>query len=73
MPRCATGVPSITSNLAGFGGFIEEHVPNHEQSGLFVIDRKFVGGDESINQLTQVMFDFCMVCQREARVGPLAH
>lgn len=55
------GVPSITSNLAGFGGFIEEHVPNSDESGLFVIDRRFCSGDESIQQLSQIMFDFTMV------------
>ncbi|KNC85556.1 glycogen [starch] synthase, muscle [Sphaeroforma arctica JP610] len=59
------GVPSITSNLAGFGGFIEHHVPNFNHHGTFVVDRRFKSADESVNQLKDYMKDFCIMDRRE--------
>jgi glycogen(starch) synthase len=34
------GVPSVTSDLSGFGLFIREHVEDPEQYGIYVIDRR---------------------------------
>eukprot|EP00124_Ichthyophonus_hoferi_P004004 Ihof_evm1s394 gene=Ihof_evmTU1s394 len=59
------GVPSITSNLAGFGGFIEKHVKDHDACGTYVIDRRFQSGEDSVRQLTKIMYNFCKLSRRE--------
>eukprot|EP01134_Creolimax_fragrantissima_P003890 CFRG3890T1 len=59
------GVPSITSNLAGFGGFVEKHIKDFNHHGTFVIDRRFKSADESVEQLKNYMRDFCMLDRRE--------
>lgn len=59
------GVPSITSNLAGFGGFIEKHVKDFNACGTYVIDRRFQSPEESVQQLTNIMYNFCRMSQRE--------
>ena len=59
------GIPSICSDLSGFGAFIREHVPDHESRGLFVVRRRGAGDASAIEQLTQVMFDFCLLDRRE--------
>ena len=59
------GIPSICSDLSGFGSFIREHVPDHESCGLFVIRRRGAGDASAIEQLTQRMFDFCLLDRRE--------
>lgn len=52
------GVPSVTTNLSGFGCFIHEHVQDPQTYGVFVIDRRFKSANESIDELAQVLYDF---------------
>jgi glycogen synthase len=59
------GIPSVTSNLSGFGGFIEQHVENPGAYGLYIVDRRFQSVDESVNQLSNMMFDFCRLSRRQ--------
>lgn len=50
------GVPSVTTNLSGFGCFIEEHVADPMSYGIYVVDRRFKNAEESVQQLSQVSF-----------------
>merc|ERR1712142_65490 len=59
------GVPSVTTNLSGFGCFIEEHVVDPASYGIYVIDRRFKSPDESIDQLAEYMFDFSQLSRRQ--------
>lgn len=52
------GVPSVTTNLSGFGCFIEEKVDQHDNYGLYVVDRRYKGANESIDQLTQILYNY---------------
>ncbi|VDO28586.1 unnamed protein product [Haemonchus placei] len=52
------GVPSVTTNLSGFGCFINEHVADAKSYGIQVVDRRFRGADESINELTEGLYEF---------------
>jgi len=61
----ASGVPSVTSDLSGFGDYILHHIPEHEQYGLHVIERGKRTFDWSANQLTEVMHNFLMQSRRE--------
>jgi glycogen(starch) synthase len=48
------GVPNISTNLSGFGCFMEEHVNEPETYGIYIVDRRFKSGDESCDQLADV-------------------
>lgn len=61
----ASGVPSITSDLSGFGDYILHHVPAHEEYGLHVIERGKRTFDWSANQLADVMYKFLNQSRRE--------
>jgi len=61
----ALGVPSVCSDLSGFGTFIREHIPDHESRGLYVIKRRGCGDTAAIEQLTRLMFDFSLLDRRE--------
>ena len=61
----ASGVPSITSDLSGFGDYILHHLPNHEQYGLHVIERGKRTFDWSAGQLEEVMYAFLNQSRRE--------
>uniref|UniRef100_A0A915CG24 Glycogen [starch] synthase n=1 Tax=Parascaris univalens TaxID=6257 RepID=A0A915CG24_PARUN len=59
------GVPSVTTNLSGFGCFIHEHVQDPQTYGVFVIDRRFKSANESIDELAQVLYDFTLLSRRQ--------
>ncbi|EHY54302.1 glycogen synthase isoform 1 [Exophiala dermatitidis] len=59
------GVPSITTNLSGFGCYMEELIENSSDYGIYIVDRRMKGVDESVNQLTEFMFDFASKSRRQ--------
>jgi len=48
------GIPSITTNLSGFGCFMQQHIADPASFGIYVIDRRFKNAEESLQQLSQV-------------------
>ena len=61
----ALGLPSITSNLSGFGTYLEQNIADHEKDGLHVLDRRYGSFDASANALTNHLFDFMQLDRRE--------
>ncbi|XP_050409067.1 glycogen [starch] synthase [Patella vulgata] len=59
------GIPSITSNLSGFGCFMQEHIADPKSYGIYIIDRRKKSPDESVHQLAQYMFDFSCLSRRQ--------
>jgi glycogen(starch) synthase len=59
------GVPSITTNLSGFGCYMEELIENASDYGIYIVDRRTKGVDDSVNQLTDYMFDFTRKSRRQ--------
>jgi glycogen(starch) synthase len=61
----ASGIPSITSDLSGFGDYILNNIKDHEKYGLFVIERGKRTFEWSANQLADVMYTFLQQSMRE--------
>ncbi|RIB26021.1 Glycosyltransferase Family 3 protein [Gigaspora rosea] len=59
------GVPSITTNLSGFGCFVEEVVENSADYGIYIIDRRMKSVEESVQQLVDCMLQFCQKSRRQ--------
>lgn len=59
------GVPSITTNLSGFGCYMEELIENSNDYGIYIVDRRMKGIDESVNQLASHMLEFCSKSKRQ--------
>ena len=59
------GVPSITTNLSGFGCYMEELIENSNDYGIYIVDRRMKGIDDSVNQLSNHMFEFCGKSKRQ--------
>lgn len=59
------GIPSITTNLSGFGCFVEKQVPDHDNYGIFVVDRRFKSGAESAQQLADILFNYSALNRRQ--------
>lgn len=58
------GVPSITTNLSGFGCYMEDLIENSSDYGIYIVDRRSKGVDDSVNQLTDCMFEFTTKSRR---------
>ncbi|CAO2607109.1 Glycogen [starch] synthase, liver [Lemmus lemmus] len=59
------GIPSVTTNLSGFGCFMQEHVADPTAYGIYIVDRRFRSPDDSCNQLTQFLYGFCKQSRRQ--------
>ena len=47
------GIPSVTTNLSGFGTFMQPHISG-PHSGIYIIDRRDKGVEDSVQQLSHV-------------------
>ena len=49
------GIPSVSTNLSGFGSFMSDHVTDPMSYGIFIVDRRFSSPEDSVNQLAKVI------------------
>jgi glycogen(starch) synthase len=61
----ASGLPSITSNLAGFGDYVSRNIMDNEKLGMFIIDRKSRDFNQTADELADIMFRFVQMNRRE--------
>lgn len=54
------GVPSITTNVSGFGSYMEDLIETNQAKdyGIYIVDRRFKAPDESVEQLVDYMEEF---------------
>ena len=61
----ASGLPSVTSNLAGFGDYVVNNVPDHEEKGMYIIDRTDGNFHRAAEELSNILFDFVKMSRRD--------
>jgi glycogen(starch) synthase len=61
----ASGVPAVTSDLSGFGDYLLKHMPDHENGGMFVVERGKRTFDWSAKQLSSFLYKFIKQNRRE--------
>jgi glycogen synthase len=54
----ASGVPSVTSDLSGFGDYLMHRMPDHNTNGMLVVERGKKTFDWSARQLTSFLYQF---------------
>jgi len=60
------GIPSVTTNLSGFGCFMQCIIKDSPQSyGIYVVDRRHQGADGSVQDLAEMMLDFSHMSRRQ--------
>ncbi|KAI9089879.1 glycogen synthase [Phlyctochytrium arcticum] len=59
------GVPSITTNLSGFGCFMDEMISHPPDYGIYIVDRRLKSVEESCQQLADCMLEFCQKSRRQ--------
>ncbi|MCF6332187.1 MAG: glycogen/starch synthase [Draconibacterium sp.] len=61
----ASGLPSVTSELAGFGDYVVNEIPDHDEKGMYIINRKGRNFNEVAEDLANKMFGFAKLSRRE--------
>ncbi len=61
----ALGVPAITSDLSGFGSYLQHLVPDHDDKGIYIVPRRHCDFHQAAHELTERMFHFCQLNRRE--------
>ncbi|EPQ31686.1 uncharacterized protein PFL1_01019 [Pseudozyma flocculosa PF-1] len=59
------GIPSITTNLSGFGCFMEDTIERGEDYGIYIVDRRMKSVEDSVNQLADQMFTYAQKTRRQ--------
>ncbi|MBC7921224.1 MAG: glycosyltransferase [Ferruginibacter sp.] len=61
----ASGVPAVTSDLSGFGDYVEKHIPDWNERGIYLVNRRDRNFDQAANQLADQMFSFVQLGRRD--------
>lgn len=59
------GIPSITTNLSGFGCFMNDKITDPKTYGIYIVDRLNIALEDSIVQLAKYMHDFTKLNRRQ--------
>lgn len=59
------GIPTVTSDLSGFGDFIMQIMRDYENRGIYVINRKTQGFAQAADQLATILLKFVKMTLRE--------
>ncbi len=61
----ALGIPSVSSDLSGFGSFIQANVSDHDECGLFILHRLNTPYERQVDRLADILFRFCRLNRRQ--------
>ena len=65
MEAIALGVPAVTSDLSGFGAYVERHLPDSTENGVFVSKRAGRTFDDACNELVEHLYQFTRLNRRQ--------
>jgi glycogen(starch) synthase len=61
----ALGIPSITSDLSGFGSYVLDHCPEPEKNGIYVLHRRHRSYGDAAQDLAGMLGDFIRLNRRD--------
>lgn len=64
----AAGIPSVTSDLSGFGDYLLRNMPDHDKNGMYVVERGKRTFDWSARQLASFLYKFLSLSRRERNI-----
>ncbi len=65
MESIALGVPAVTTDLSGFGAYVQRHIPEAPDQGVLVLNRRYAGFDQAADQLTDYLMSFVRMSRRQ--------
>jgi glycogen(starch) synthase len=61
----ASGLPSITSDMAGFGDYVVNEIDDYDEKGMYIIKRRGRDFGETAEDLANMMFEFVKLSRRD--------
>jgi len=61
LESAALGVSSVTTDLAGFGRFIEKQQKKKKKEGIFVLERMGKSEEEIIENMTDILYNYAKI------------
>ena len=61
----ASGLPSVTSDMAGFGDYVVNEIDDYEEKGMYIIKRRGKDFNETAENLANIMFEFAKLSRRD--------
>jgi glycogen(starch) synthase len=61
----ARGIPAVTSDLAGFGTYMQKALPHHGDDGVLVLPRRFNAYEPAAGELADWLHQFVRLNRRE--------
>jgi glycogen(starch) synthase len=65
MECAALGVPAVTTDLSGFGAYVQRYIPNHNDEGICVLNRRSRSFDDTVNDLVDHLMNFLTLSRRQ--------
>jgi glycogen(starch) synthase len=65
MESVALGVPAVTTDLSGFGAYVERHIYDHEAHGIRVLTRRARPMGQTVNDLADHIIQFASLSRRQ--------
>lgn len=61
----ASGLASVTSDMSGFGDYVLNNIPDHDNQGMYIVDRRRKTFHETAEELANVLFRYVNLSRRE--------
>ena len=65
MEALAMGVPAVTTDLCGFGNYVERHISDAESQGIKVLKRRWQGFDQCSDDMCDYLMSICQLSRRQ--------
>lgn len=65
MEAVALGVPAVTTDLSGFGAYVQRHIENAGDKGLCVLNRRTKSFEQSVEDLVDFLMRICLMNRRQ--------
>ena len=65
MECIASGVPTVTTDLSGFGSYVQQHIDRPHEHGITVVHRRSKAFDQAADELTDYMMYFASLSRRQ--------
>jgi len=65
MECVALGLPAVTTDLSGFGAYVQRYVPEHQDRGIYVLNRRTRSFEQSVGELVEHLLNFVKLSRRQ--------
>ncbi|WP_428937039.1 glycosyltransferase [Fontivita pretiosa] len=65
MESIARGVPAVTTDLSGFGAYVQRHIEDARSQGIMVLNRRNRSFDDAVGDLVQYLLEFIQLNRRQ--------